>query len=573
MSISAICADKKKPFRLNFIVLLSILSIFLLGYFSKDVHANTEHFLNDLKDQKVLNDRLPNKKNIIMMVTDGTGPSSINMARSYRQYIENLDYDDLLTIDNYLIGQSRTRSSSSLITDSAAGATAFSCGLKSYNGAIGVDSNKNPCGTVLEALKLKGYKTGLVVTTSLVDATPASFSSHADFRNMLDLIANQQLGLNNTLNNPVDLLIGGGRCSFLPKNDKLGSCRNDDLNLIEYAKNKGWNVSLNKKEFDNLKLGLNEEIKLPILSLLAYYNLPYEIDREDNKHPSLYEETITALNILNRETENSEEGFFLMIEGSRIDHAGHHNDAHAQVREVLAYDKAFKAVIDFAKKSDVETYIISTSDHETGGLDIGRQIGEDYPQYIWYPEYLKNAKHSGEYLNFKLNKWLKNNKNIKQEDLREFIINEILEIDLGILDYEEEELKSIIKLIFTSNKEKEDEDEDEEIIINEVEAGDKVIEYLKNMVNERALIGWSTHGHTAADVNIYGYCNKEEGYIKMLKKLGGNRENIEIGKFIETIGEIELEEVTQLLKSKNQEHKQGDLSINKLDSLHLKCLS
>lgn len=542
---------RKHGFRLNLIALLSILSLLILTYHVTEVRACQDGSYKQAPDGTqtplLSNKHKPGKKNIIMMVTDGTGPSSFNMARSYYQYVNDLAYNDTLTIDKYLLGQSRTRSSSSLITDSAAGATAFSCGLKSYNGAIAVDDFHDPCMTILESLKLKGYKTGLVVTTSITDATPAAYSAHVDFRSMQDEIASQQLGINSTFFKGgdgqyiVDLMIGGGRCSFLPKSDVNG-CRSDEVNLIEYAESKGYHVALNKEEFDRLELGLNREIRLPILSLLAYYNLPYEIDRSESKFPSLYEETVTSLNMLSRETEDSDQGFFLMIEGSRIDHAGHHNDPHAQVREILAYDRAFQEVIKFAQESEVETYVVSTSDHETGGIDIGRQITNDYPDYIWYPEVLQNAKHSGEYLNFKINRFLggdycgsgaagssEGKKNCK-EVVYKFFIDEVLEKDLGIVDYATEEVDNILRLAY--NKKASGAPEME---IREVDAASEVVEYLKDMVSRRARIGWSTHGHTAADVNIYGYCNREEGMQRMRSVLGGSVENTDIFHFLNSL--------------------------------------
>lgn len=570
-----------RRFRLNMVALLSILSMLVLTYYIKDVNADgfgdtySSSEVNSYFGEEELNGQSPlhfgpqdtvaeqkreksekkkrnkNKKNIIMMVTDGTGPSSINMARTYNQYVNDLNFDDILMLDKYLIGQSRTMSSSSLITDSAAGATAFSCGLKSYNGAIAVDPMQRPCGTILEALKLKGYKTGMVVTTSLTDATPAAFSSHADFRSMQDLIANQQLGLNATLGEMVDLLIGGGRCFFLPQSDEAG-CRSDELNLVEFAKKQGWDVSVDRAGFDKLGLGLNKDVKLPVLSLLAYYNIPYEIDRDEKVFPSLYEETVTALNILSRETEDSDEGFFLMVEGSRIDHAGHHNDPHAQVREVLAYDKAFSEVIRFAQNSDVETYIVSTSDHETGGLDVGRQIGPDYPDYVWYPEVLKNAKHSGEYLNAKINRYLSQSKEIKRDKLKSFIQQEILSEDLGITDFEEVDVKSILKMIV--KEEQAESEEDGFVTIKEVTGASEVVEYLKNMVSVRARIGWSTHGHTGVDVNIYGYCNREEGQVRLLKGLGGSRENTDIGRFLEQVAGVDLDDLSAVLRGRGQVH-------------------
>ncbi|ODV85707.1 hypothetical protein CANARDRAFT_197876 [[Candida] arabinofermentans NRRL YB-2248] len=480
------------------------------------------------------------KKNIIMLVTDGTGPASINMARYFRQYRDDLDISDTLTLDKYFVGSSRTRSNSSLITDSAAGATVFSCGLKTYNGAIAVDPLQNPCGTILEALKLKGYKTGLVVTTSLTDATPAAFNSHADDRSMQSLIAGQQLGLDTSLGLVTDLMIGGGRCFYLPGSDPAG-CRTDQLNMVERAKDLGFTVALDKNEFDQLDLGKNAT--LPLLSLLAYYNIPYDIDRDEAVYPSLEEEVITALTMLSEATKDSDEGFFLMIEGSRIDHAGHQNDPAAQVREVLAFDKAFKQVIDFVDSTDVETFVISTSDHETGGLTVGRQVTPTYPEYLWKPDALLNATKSGEYAIHKINtfkseleKQGEDDLQIKGSKLYNFIKTDILEQDLGITDYTHEDIARIIADIT------------------------KAHDYLNDMVSVRAEIGWSTHGHTAVDVNIYGHSNTERGLDLIHKYLRGNVENTEIGKFWEHITGSDLSHVTKLLEGTKHSISEEDIS-------------
>lgn len=144
-----------------------------------------------------------------------------------------LPIDNLLTLDKHLIGSSRTRSSNSLVTDSAAGATAFSCGLKSYNGAISMLPDHTPCGTILEAAKKAGYLTGLVVTTDITDATPACFASHVNMRFEGDAIASQEVG-EHPLGRVVDLMLGGGRCHFLP-NSTSGSCRQDGRDVTKLA--------------------------------------------------------------------------------------------------------------------------------------------------------------------------------------------------------------------------------------------------------------------------------------------------------------------------------------------------
>lgn len=457
------------------------------------------------------------KKNIIFLVTDGMGPTSLSLTRSFRQYRDKLAIDDILTLDKHLIGQSRTRSSNSLVTDSAAGATAFSCALKSYNNAVGVTPQRQPCGTLLEAMKYEGYHTGLVVTTRITDATPAAFSSHVTYRFYEDLIAQHQLG-EYPLGRVVDLMIGGGRTHFYPPGETPygnGGLRTDGRNLIEEAQENGWSYVGNRSSFDNLELGNN--VQLPLLALLADNDIPFDLDRDDAIYPSLEEEAITAMKALSKATEDSDKGFFLLIEGSRIDHAGHNNDPAAQVREVLAFDKAFKAVLDFADSTDVETVIISTSDHETGGLAAARQLTPSYPDYLWRPEALLAAKHSGEYLNNKI-------ASFEGEDLESFIKHEIFEKDLGITDYTPQEVESIMD-------------------------HSKASHYLLNdIVSRRSQTGWSTHGHSAVDVNIYAYSNKKSTMHLLREKLSGNHENIEIGQFMKDFVNVDLTHMTKLIK-------------------------
>lgn len=312
------------------------------------------------------------KRNLIFMVSDGMGPASLSMTRSFRQYHGGLPIDDTLALDQHIIGTSRTRSSSSLVTDSAAGATAFSCGMKSYNGAISMLPDYTPCGTVLEAAKKAGYMTGLVVTTDLTDATPACFASHVYLRFQGDEIASQEVG-EHPLGRVVDLMLGGGRCHFVA-NSTEGSCRQDERDITKLAQAEyGWNYVSDREGFDSLKLG--DAATLPLLGLFADSDIPYEIDRRNmhDIYPSLDEMVRTALKALDAATKDNDKGFFLMIEGSRIDHAGHGNDPAAQVHEVLAYDKAFASVLEYLEKSGTDGVVVSTSDHETGGLAVARR--------------------------------------------------------------------------------------------------------------------------------------------------------------------------------------------------------
>jgi alkaline phosphatase len=156
--------------------------------------------------------------------------------------------------------------------------------MKSYNGAISKLPDHSSCGTVLEAAKRAGYMTGLVVTTSITDATPACFASHVDTRAEEDLIAQQEVG-EHPLGRVVDLILGGGRCHFLP-NTTSESCRGDSRDITKLAKEKyGWNYIDNRKDFDGISSG--SAVKLPLLGLFARYNFPYEVCLQ-NADMSLY---------------------------------------------------------------------------------------------------------------------------------------------------------------------------------------------------------------------------------------------------------------------------------------------
>ena len=367
----------------------------------------------------------------------------------------------------------------------------------------------------MEAAKLAGYTTGMVVTTEITDATPAAFSSHVEKRFDKDIIAQQQLG-ENPLGRVVDLMIGGGRCNFLPKGK--GGCRKDDLDLVEKAKTDGWTYFDDLTGFKSLQSGQN--VTLPLLGLLAPTDIPYEIDRNSSVYPSLEDTTKTALRALALASEDNDQGFFVLIEGSRIDHAGHSNDPAAQVREVLAYDRAFQAAIEFANESDTETIIISTSDHETGGLTVGKQLDPDtYPEYIWLPEVLANTTHSGEYLAEALKSF-----NGTAEALNTFVTKNVLLEGLGIKNITQTQVDSI-----TKNKE-------------------DAIEAIVQIVGTNAQIGWTTHGHTAVDVNVYAYAKNRYVMDNIIKsRLVGNHENTDIGLFMADYLDVDLKEVSKEL--------------------------
>lgn len=478
------------------------------------------------------NHQAVNKRNLIFMISDGMGPASLSLTRSFRQHVESLPEDNVLVLDRHFWGSSRTRSSSSLVTDSAAGATAFACGKKSYNGAISVTPDYKPCGSVLEAAKKAGYRTGLVVTTDITDATPACFASHVRLRQMQDQIALQEIG-QGLLGRSVDLMLGGGRCHFLP-NGTSDSCRMDHVDVVALAQEKyGWTYIDNRRGFDALKGG--ENAQLPLLGLFASTDVPFELDRRtaDDIYPSLSEMAVIALRALERATSASDKGFFLMVEGSRIDHAGHINDPAAQVHEVLEYDKTFKAVLDFIADSKTESVLVATSDHETGGLTTAIQEPGHFPVYNWYPQVLANASASCEKLAAMLQDRVSQKpSHALDEGLKAWVNDKLVVAGLGITDATDKELT-----LLTSNP---------EVSINTFAA----------MISLRAHVGWSTHGHTAVDVNIYSSGGPATDRIR------GNVENTDVGKFLGHYLDVDVDEVTRELQERTKRPGPEDSTAN-----------
>ena len=273
-------------------------------------------------------------KNIILMIGDGMSLPQISAAAIVK--------GDALNLARFSVaGYTNTSSSDDLITDSAAGATALSSGVKTYNGAIGMDKDTVRVETVLEIAEMNGQATGLIATSSITHATPAGFYAHQPSRAMNEAIAYDLLG------SGVDIFMGGGR--------KFFANRSDGLNLIDSLEVKNYFIAekLSEINTEKVRAGLFISDEQPV---------SYSEGRGD----FLPEATAKAIEFLNQKGEN---GFFLMVEGSQIDWGGHANDLDYVINEMLDFDRAIGKAMDFAEK-DGGTLVIVTADHETGGLTL-----------------------------------------------------------------------------------------------------------------------------------------------------------------------------------------------------------
>ena len=218
---------------------------------------------------------------------------------------------------------------------------------------IGVAPNEEAYCSVLEAAQAKGMATGLVATSTISHATPASFGSHVKSRKMEPEIAEQLIG------NRINVLFGGGRKYFLPQSHS-GSGRKDDRDLLAEAREAGYTVI----ETANQLRWVHGPRVLGLFQLDSLTTFSPE--------PMLAEMTKKAITILDDTATDSKKygkGFFLMVEGSQIDWACHSNDAETCVRQVLLFDEAVRTAVDFAL-ADGRTLVVVTADHETGGLTI-----------------------------------------------------------------------------------------------------------------------------------------------------------------------------------------------------------
>ncbi len=272
-------------------------------------------------------------KNVIMMIGDGMGVAQVFAALTANGghlYLDNFKH----------IGFSKTASSDNYITDSAAGGTALSTGQKTYNGAIGVNTDTVAIKTILEMAEEKGLATGLVSTSAITHATPASYIAHQGSRGSYEDIAAD------FLKTDIDVFIGGGYKHFTQ--------RKDGRDLTSDLQHNGYQVLRDMDEISKVKSG-------KLAGLIAdEHNEVFP-----NRKMDLPLSTQTALNILGQ----NKKGFFIMIEGSQIDWAGHANNTIYIVNETLDFDRSIGKALEFAAK-DGETLIIVTGDHETGGMAV-----------------------------------------------------------------------------------------------------------------------------------------------------------------------------------------------------------
>lgn len=422
-----------------------------------DKQANVSAISVNQNEASVIATSVP--KNVIMVVADGMGPAYVS---AYRYFKDNPDTPmvEPVIFDDMLLGTVQTypHQQSGYVTDSAASATALSAGVKTFNGAIGMDVDKNPVETVLHRARKLGMKTGLVVTSTIVHATPAAYMVANESRRNYSEIADSFYDDRIDGKFLADVMLGAGIEHFI----------REDRNVVADFQKSGFQY------IDQYKQLLNVDSQKPVLGLFGDDRLPWALDDSDTTRLK----TMTNAALLHL---NNEKGFFLLVEASQVDWAGHANDiasAMAEMEDLAATLEAIEAFVD----EHPETLVLVTADHSTGGLTVAGKDG-----YRWDPEWIQHAKASVPRIAEQM---------ISAEN-RVSLVSELLGFELNA---------SELAKVNAANS---------EMSSRELEG------IIKSIVNERTNTGWTTGGHTAVDVNIYGYGPGSEQFK-------GNLDNVDV---------------------------------------------
>ncbi len=443
-------------------------------------------------------------KNIIMLIPDGTSMDVLALSRWYKFGICQQDAC-WLNIDPYITGLVKTHSSDAPIGDSAPTGSTYATGYLSRTGFVAtyptssgkdkdlvpVDPKKayQPLYTILEAAKYNGKSTGLVFTCQFPHATPADFSAHTPKRDKYFDISKQMVY------NRLNVVFGGGTQYLSPEK------RDDKEDLVSVLKQKNYKYVTSHQEFSAI-----EASDTLVWGLFAPDALPYDIDRDKNVVPSISEMTKKAIEVLSQ----NKKGFFLMVEGSKVDWAAHNNDPVGIITDFLAFDEAVKEAIDFAKK-DGNTAVIVCPDHGNSGISIGgpkTRSGYDTLSILSLTEPLRNCKLTAEGMADRVSK-------ASDQQIGE-IFKENAKITLT-----KEELDAIITAKKSSGLSK----------------------TIAKIITDRTFVGFTTTGHTGEDVMLAVY--HPNNY-----RLGGVVQNSQVNAYMREIsGNVNLDELTQTFYS------------------------
>lgn len=437
-------------------------------------------------------------KYVFFFIGDGMGVNQVNTTEMYLAELENrIGISPLLFTSFPVTTMATTYSATNSVTDSSAGGTALACGEKTYNGAIGVDKERNAIQSVAAKAKKTGRKVAILTSVSVDHATPAAFYAHQPDRNMYYEIA-------------TDLPKAGfdfyGGSGFLRPN------KEGQPNVFTLFDEAGYTVARGLNEYDRTAAKADKMILIQEEGKSASA-LPYAIDRK-NGEMSVADITGKAIDFMMK---GKDKGFFMMIEGGKIDWACHSNDPATVVNEVIDMDQAVKVAYEFYKKHPKETLIVISADHETGGIGMGTG------RYELNLKALAQQKQSVDELSRSITDLRKaKNNNVAWEDVKTLLSEKMGFWTTIPLSWEQE------KALFNEYGESivKDSKKFEETLYSRTEP---LATMAKRIMSQIAMLGWTTGGHSAGYVPVYAIGVGAEAF-------GGKIENMQIPLLIGKIG-------------------------------------
>ena len=442
-------------------------------------------------------------KYVFYFIGDGMGVNQVNGTEMYLAEQEGrIGVKPLLFTSFPVASMATTFSATNSVTDSSAAGTALATGAKTYNGAIGMDDNKSVLQSVAERAKKSGKKVGVTTSVSVDHATPAAFYAHQAQRSSYYNVGLDLIKAN------YDFYAGS---DFLdPTNKKGGDGSSESLyTLVDKA---GYSVARGYKDYQKKAKKSDKMILLQPSSATDVSAIPYAIDRKKGDM-TLAEITRAGINFLSKDLSK---GFFLMVEGGKIDWACHGNDPATVFEEVVDMDNAIKVAYEFYKKHPKETLIVVTADHETGGLGLGTG------KYELQLKALAKQKQSQDILSRSITDLRKMRKVINWPEMKEFLAEKMgFWKELPVSWEQEKMLRDAYEESFVNKH----------VVFEEslYAKTEPLAVAAKKVMSQIAMVGWTSGGHTAGYVPVFAVGAGSKLFV-------GKMDNTEIPKRIAKAG-------------------------------------
>ncbi len=408
-------------------------------------------------------------KYVFYFIGDGMGVNVVNITETYLSDLNGERGSKSLLMTQFPVATfATTYSANADVTDSAASGTALASGKKTTNSTMGLDPEGNPVETVAEKAKKAGKKVGIASTVTINHATPAAFYAHQKNRGMGYEISHD------LLKSGFDFFAGAG---FF-----------DEKDVYNLVKNAGYTVS---RGYNDFKANAENSDKVILVHEEKSGGIPYHIDRTE-KDLTLKQITEAAIDVL---TKDNKKGFFLMLEGGKIDGGGHGNDGATMIKEVIDMDEAIQVAFDFYKKHPKETLIVVTADHDTGGISY---IGNKTIQNLKYQQCSQNE------LSVRINKLMeeKNNK-VSWEDIKT-LLSEAMGLwkEVPVSWENEKILRDTYENTIAKNRDDKD--------VNLYAENKLLAAKAKEVLNSISGLRWATTGHTNGYVPVFAIGKGQE---------------------------------------------------------------